>query len=427
MTRASFFSMSFWALFAASLQTLPPKVAGQETVAGYLDEEYSCIMCHTAMRADFLEGVHARRGIQCTDCHGGDPSQFEADASHSSDFQGGLTKEESVELCLSCHGSISEMRQFALEPVTREEYLESRHGQRLLVEGDTLAPSCSDCHGAHAILPRVEPRSPVNPRRIPETCARCHSDPGRFGGDMGTEQFAEWITSAHGIGLLEGHNDRSATCADCHGSHTALVPGVREIPNVCGKCHQLVREAYFAGAHREQIAAATREAGCIGCHENHRTEMPPFSDIALICQDCHDPGSPQATAGLELQEQTLRAEGAGERAREAVEVLRTSGERTADEEIRLQTVETHLRELLVVAHSLDPVVVEDLSRRISSISMEIVERAEAVEEHRWERQLLAIPVWILVLGGVLLALRKSRVLRQRDLLVPVPTGKGEDR
>jgi hypothetical protein len=244
---------------------------------------------------------------------------------------------------------------------------------------------------------------------------------------MGTEQFAEWVTSAHGVGLLEGHNDRSANCADCHGSHTALVPGVREIPNVCGKCHQLVRQAYFAGAHREQIAAATREAGCIGCHENHRTEMPPFSEIALICQNCHDPASPQATAGLELQQQILRAEGAGDRAREAVDVLRTSGERTADEEIRLQTVETHLRELLVVAHSLDPVVVEDLSRRIASISGEIVERAESVEEHRWERQLLAIPVWILVLGGILLALRKSRVLQQREPAGPVPTAKGEDR
>ena len=36
-------------------------------------EEYSCIMCHTEMRTDFLDGVHSRRGIQCTDCHGGDP------------------------------------------------------------------------------------------------------------------------------------------------------------------------------------------------------------------------------------------------------------------------------------------------------------------------------------------------------------------
>jgi hypothetical protein len=31
-----------------------------------------------------------------------------------------------------------------------------------------------------------------------------------------------------------------------------------------------------------------------------------------------------------------------------------------------------------------------------------------VEEHRWERKLLAIPLWILALFGTLLALRKRR-------------------
>ena len=63
-----------------SLLAVPGATNGQDTMAGYLQEEYSCIMCHTEMRTDFLEGVHADRGIQCTDCHGGDPSQFETEA-----------------------------------------------------------------------------------------------------------------------------------------------------------------------------------------------------------------------------------------------------------------------------------------------------------------------------------------------------------
>ena len=286
----------------------------------------------------------------------------------------------------------------------------SRHGQRLLVEGDTVAPSCTSCHGAHAIFPRVDPRSPVNPERVSETCAGCHTDPRRFSGSLGTTQYAEWAASAHGVALIQRHNDRSANCTSCHGSHSALAPGVREIPNVCGKCHQLVREAYFAGAHREQIAGSTLEAGCTGCHENHGTEMPPFSAIAGLCQDCHGEDSPQATAGLELQQQILRAEAAGERGREGVSILSQAGERTEDEDIRLQAMETHLRELMVVAHTLDPVIVEDLSRRIVSLSGEISERAESVDEHRWERKLLAIPFWVLALAGILLALRKRRVL-----------------
>ena len=234
--------------------------------------------------------------------------------------------------------------------------------------------------------------------------------PDGFSATLGTTQYAEWAASAHGVALIQRHNDRSANCTSCHGSHSALAPGVREIPNVCGKCHQLVREAYFAGAHREQIAGSTLEAGCTGCHENHGTEMPPFSAIAGLCQDCHGEDSPQATAGLELQQQILRAEAAGERGREGVSTLSQAGERTEDEDIRLQAMETHLRELMVVAHTLDPVVVEDLSRRIISLSGEITERAESVGEHRWERKLLAIPFWVLAMAGILLALRKRRVL-----------------
>ena len=73
-------------------------------------------------------------------------------------------------------------------------------------------------------------------------------------------------------------------------------------------------------------------------------------------------------------------------------------------------VDTHLQELLVRAHSLDPGTVDELSRKISSLSQEIGERGETVEEHRWERKLLAIPLWLLVVSGAILALRKRRVV-----------------
>jgi len=222
---------------------IPSSALCQETMAGFLREQYSCVMCHTNMRADFLEGVHSDRGIQCTDCHGGDPTQFEAEAAHAAGFQGALTKAQSVELCLSCHGDIPEMRQYALEPVTREEFLISRHGQSLLVEGNDQAPACSDCHGAHAIFPMVDPRSPIHPTQISATCAVCHANPERVPAGYPTDQYSDWTESAHGKALSDELNNRSANCASCHGSHSALPPGVGEIPNVCGKCHQLVRQA----------------------------------------------------------------------------------------------------------------------------------------------------------------------------------------
>lgn len=392
---------------------LAPPVHSQETMAGYLQEEYSCIMCHTEMRLGFLEGVHSRRGIQCTDCHGGDPTQFEAAFAHVGEFSGSLTKVEAVALCLSCHGDLPQMRQYALEPVTEEMFLFSQHGQKLLREGDTLAPSCGDCHGSHSILPRTDPRSPVSSARIPETCSSCHSDPSRVPGGLPTDQMNEWVESAHGVALEERHNEQSAHCSSCHGSHSALPPGVREIPNVCGKCHQLVRETYFLGPHGQ--AGRGQEGGvpCTSCHANHRTNMPPLSEIGSLCLECHEADSPEGISGLQLQEQVLRAEAAGGRARDAIHLLSEAGEPIEDEEVRFLSVETHLKELLVTAHALDPEVLDDLVRRISSLSTEIGERAEIVEEHRWERKLLAIPAWILLFGGVLLALRKRRVLANR--------------
>lgn len=388
----------------------PLPTLAQETMAGYLLEEYSCIMCHTNMRIDFLEGVHSDRGIQCTDCHGGDPTQFETEDAHSNGFRGRLSKVEAVELCVSCHGNVSRTRQYALEMVTSEEFLLSRHGQSLLREGNDQAPSCGDCHGSHAIHPQVDPRSPIHPSRVSETCSRCHSDASRVPAGFPTDQSSKWRESAHGKALEERWNNRSATCASCHGSHSALPPGVQEIPNVCGKCHQLVRRAYFSGPHADLAVSVGKEGGCLGCHANHATEMPPLSGVAEICLRCHQEGSLPAVAGLQIQESILQAEAAGHRAHLATHEMVRSGERTEDLQIRLQVLDTDLQELLVRAHTLDPVLVEELARRISSISGEITERAETVEEHRWERKLLAIPLWVMALAATALALRKRRLL-----------------
>jgi predicted CXXCH cytochrome family protein len=408
------------------LLLIPSSAFSQETMAGYLLEEYSCVMCHTDMRTDFLEGVHSDRGIQCTDCHGGDPTQFETETAHSNGFRSALTKAQSVELCLSCHGDIPEMRQYALEPVTRDEFLISRHGQSLLVEGNLQAPACSDCHGSHAIYPMVDPRSPIHPTRISETCAECHSNPARVPDGYPTDQFSDWIESAHGKALTEELNNRSANCASCHGSHSALPPGVREIPNVCGKCHQLVRQAYFSGPHATLNSSVAGTGGCLGCHANHATEMPPLSAVGAICLGCHEEDSPAGVMGLQIQEQILRAEAAGDRAHQATHMMIRSGERTEDLQIRLQMVDTHLQALLVQAHSLDPSLIDELSRRISSLSHEIVERGDVVEEHRWERKLLVIPLWILALSAVLLALRKRRLVLALQAAVEGETAPGPE-
>ena len=406
-------------------------VGAQETMAGYLREEYSCIMCHTDMRLSFLEGVHSRRGIECASCHGGNPAAFEREDAHGPGFRGHIGKRQAVQLCLGCHGDLDQMKQFGILPVTQEEYLLSRHGQRLFTNGDPHAPSCGDCHGSHAIFPREDTRSLIHPSRVAETCSACHSDADRMPDGFPLVQYVEWEGSAHGASLLRSHNLRSATCSSCHGSHSALPPGVSEVPNVCGRCHRLVRDAYFAGVHGEAAVAGVEEVGCTSCHENHATDSPPMREVGTLCRSCHEEGTQADLAGLQLQEQIDAAERSYELAEEAIEHLSRAGEPTRDQEVRMLALGTHVSELRMQAHSLDPETIDDLVRRVSSISREIRESAEVVEEEHWERKLLLIPLWIGVLGGIALAIRKRRLLgvppddaRDRDDSASVGDGEG---
>ncbi|MBI4519907.1 MAG: cytochrome c3 family protein [Gemmatimonadetes bacterium] len=404
---------------AALALAWPAGGTAQERLAGYLPEDYSCIMCHTDKRSSFVLGVHAARGIVCADCHGGDPTAFERESAHSrgglerSGYRGPLSKQQAVGLCLSCHGDLTRMRQFGLPAVTRADFLISRHGQRLLLAGDTAAPSCSNCHGSHAIFAGEDARSTIHTARVSETCAGCHAERARIPAGMPVDQYQQWWASAHGIALRDG-NSRSATCVACHESHTALPPGVSEVANVCGKCHTLERDAFFRGPHAAvasgSTAPDTATVTCIACHGSHGTGALAPEGIGALCGRCHAADSPAGVAAVELQQQLVAGERADQAARDAIDRLVAAGEETRDEQVRLLTLRTELQQLRVAAHALDVESAEELGRRVESLSREIREQADIVAEERWERKLLVIPLWLGVLAGVALAVRKRRVL-----------------
>lgn len=410
--------------FFGLLLVWPAGGAAQERMTGYLPEDYSCIMCHTDKRSSFVLGVHAARGIVCADCHGGDPTAFERERAHSRGgygYRGPLSKQQAVGLCLSCHGDAIRMRQFGLTAVTRADFLISRHGQRLLLAGDAAAPSCSDCHGSHAIFPGEDARSSIHTARVSETCAGCHADRTRIPAGLPVDQYPQWWASAHGIALRDG-NSRSATCVACHGSHTALPPGVSEVPNVCGKCHALERDAFFRGPHARVATGGTAPVTCIACHDNHGTGALAAEEIGALCGRCHAADSPAGVVAVELQQRLVAAERAHQAARDAIDRLVAAGEETRDEQVRLVTLGTDLQQLRVEAHVLDVESVEELGRRVESLSREIREQADVVAEERWERKLLVIPLWLGVLAGVALAVRKRRVLSRSPGKASAGTG-----
>jgi hypothetical protein len=133
--------------------------------------------------------------------------------------------------CAHCHGEVA------------DAYQGSVHG-RALAAGTTESPTCTDCHGEHAIAAPSEPTSNVAPRNIPKTCSACH-DEERLASRLGLPagRLATYLDSYHGVVNRYGEA-AVANCATCHGVHdirpssdtlSSIHP--RNLGRTCGACH----------------------------------------------------------------------------------------------------------------------------------------------------------------------------------------------
>ena len=215
-------------------------------------------------------------------------------------------------LCVSCHADVVEVPH-ARKPapvscarchrVESQIYLNSDHG-RAVAHGKTEAASCKDCHGhSHTLLNSRDPKSPVNRRNIPATCAHCHDNPERMARTHLTERnpVGSYNHTVHGEAFAKG-NLTAAVCSDCHGTHDlhgSLNPASRvyktKIPDTCGRCHQNVASVYKESIHGQAISAGIKEAPvCTDCHGEHTIRSPkdPQSSVyagavTKTCSGCH--------------------------------------------------------------------------------------------------------------------------------------------
>ncbi len=312
-------------------------------------DQGSCVTCHLdpaffdedriAIVREFESGVHAKVGLSCHDCHGGNPDPSVADDFVSAmdtefkpnPYRGSPTRAEVPSFCGRCHSDALYMKRFRpdIRVDQEKEYWTSYHGARLK-DGDTKVATCTDCHGVHGILGANESTSPVYPRNVAHTCARCHADSEFMAGytlpngaPLPVDQFLLWQASVHGKALLEKQQLSAPTCNDCHGNHGATPPGVQSISFVCGHCHgreaQLFRESLKheafqthnmfiadAGAdgcevcHSEDptiasISSVSSFTECATCHGNHGVMRPTLAMLGRLpetpCAYCHDPSS----------------------------------------------------------------------------------------------------------------------------------------
>ncbi len=273
------------------------------------DDTNSCVQCHT--NADVfgdpkdkehfhlfipMEGlkkdVHYLKGVNCSDCHGGNPESTEPNQAHASeDFFRSKKADVIANRCVYCH----QAEKIALGGSVHAKAVETSDPQRRTV----LA--CDQCHGklAHSLLPVKDPKSPVHLKGQIEHCGGCHG-----------EELKTFLASVHGQaikkkGLSTGQPGGPPGCATCHGSHNidATERSLRPTsPTQCGECHEgigdLLRESIHGKggigglADRPAPGGKTRQKPtCISCHEGHALESPSSAAFREAepghCGNCH--------------------------------------------------------------------------------------------------------------------------------------------
>ena len=201
--------------------------------------------------------------------------------------------------CASCHRDIGSGHpddQVTAMPVAcarchqgqSESYGASAHALAVR-EGQAAAATCKDCHGAHTVLPRGSPASPLHPLAQLKTCGECHP-----------EAAAEVRESVHGKALAENRRD-APTCTDCHSEHRIeALKGASPIKiagQVCSRCHasERINTKYHLPSDRVKtflesyhgLAAklgSTRAANCASCHGVHQI-LPSTDPRSTIHQD----------------------------------------------------------------------------------------------------------------------------------------------
>ncbi len=268
----------------------------------------TCGKCHADVEDHYLNSSHGKAfkdGLTvapvCTDCHN------EHSINSISDPSSPVSRVNEPKVCLNCHlGNKEVLKLTGVSPEFLESIKQSVH-LVALSKGNLKAATCSDCHGAHDMLPAGDPKAKIFKNNIPSTCGKsgCHE-----------KVAAKYSAGIHGTALLEGNKD-APVCTDCHGDHQILGPSNPSslvsdgnVAQVCSNCHASVRLTARYGLPSQSVGSyldsyhglATRGgmttvANCASCHGAH--EIRPSSDplspinkanLANTCGKCH-PGA----------------------------------------------------------------------------------------------------------------------------------------
>lgn len=229
--------------------------------------------------AKFIDSVHGALDLKCVDCH--------ADLKTFTDFphESKLAKAD----CTSCHKD-----QVAA-------YDRSIHAAARRQSTGSVAATCTDCHSVHEMRQKDDPKSLTYPLNLPTTCGRCHGDPKVIAqGHIAIGNVADlYKDSIHGKAVSRSGLMVAANCTSCHGSHDIRKKSDpdsrvfrRNVPKVCGDCHEGIKAQYDAGVHGAALAKGNDKAPvCADCHTAHQIQRADTAtwklDTIRECGTCH--------------------------------------------------------------------------------------------------------------------------------------------
>ena len=255
-----------------------------EPLSGQGDDQM-CLMCHgdPAMlqgmerAAELLvtpdalgSSVHGAAGVGCTQCHRNVPLPHTAPDVPPVD-------------CAACHSTQG------------QQHARSLHGQAA-ARGDTLAPTCVDCHGGHNILSHRNPASPTATMNIPVLCGECHREgsPVTRTHDIPQDRILQnYSMSIHGAGLYRAGLSVTAVCTSCHTSHNIL-PHTDprssiyrdNVAATCTQCHARIEEVHVKVIEgRLWEEEPHKIPACVDCHQPHQ-QRRVFYDAGAANEDC---------------------------------------------------------------------------------------------------------------------------------------------
>ena len=269
-----------------------------------------CITCHgmhnVLSAADPRSPTHGSVvDLLCADCHGdvldvlqtsvhgspgeGEPLRANCIQCHQGhDVPMPNTVAAEVDVCGDCHQDAAALQ------------ARSVHA-RAAVQGDALAPDCTDCHGVHDILSSLDERSPTDTMNVPTLCGSCHQEGTEVSQrrDIAEHEIlANYSLSIHGQGLFKQGLRVTAVCTSCHQSHLILdmnhpesSVGHARVAETCTQCHSRIEQV-----HVQVISGQLWESepdkipSCIDCHRPHEIRRTPL-DLQRVakeeCLRCH--------------------------------------------------------------------------------------------------------------------------------------------